>query len=123
MSLPNKLLRIVDVLLRVPPLFIIDELLRIGLGLPQYDSAKETLAESEGTQAAYGFQVDSLTNFDSQFYKFLLITFMKFIISLLGKFSWIHVFSFSVFQSMCLNSCSSINLQVGKFSLNNLFRV
>jgi len=88
MSLQAKLLTLVDVLLRVPPLFIIDELLRIGFGVSQHPSfyaftldnleinETKTLA-GETTSTA-----DALHN-DAQF-KVMILMFVKFNLSCLG---------------------------------------
>uniref|UniRef100_A0A1B6FRI9 RING-type domain-containing protein n=1 Tax=Cuerna arida TaxID=1464854 RepID=A0A1B6FRI9_9HEMI len=96
MSFRSKVLSLVDVILRVPPLFIIDELLRIGLGLSQSDesSTKETLG---GVETGEFFPMDngsvSAETYDSDIgSKFLFITFVKVIFSFLGCVAATFVF-------------------------------
>jgi E3 ubiquitin-protein ligase RNF139 len=84
----------VYVILRVPPLFIIDELLRIGLGLPQGDNnysnssfevADEgsSIIDEELTSTIADYR--DVVQYDDQFYKVFLVTVIKFTISCLGK--------------------------------------
>lgn len=88
MSLRSKVLSLVDVILRVPPLFIIDELFRISLGLPHSENyvAKESylnvtqvLTQNESLSA-------TIQHYDSQFYKILLINIVKFLLSCSGEY-------------------------------------
>lgn len=96
MSFRTKLLALVDVLLRVPPLFIMDELLRIGLGVHQgdsshYNSSSEVDDEVAGitgeavipTISAYS---ESEGQYQAQFYKVFIVTSLKYLLSCLGKF-------------------------------------
>jgi E3 ubiquitin-protein ligase RNF139 len=94
MSFRTKLLGFVYVILRVPPLFIIDELLRIGLGLPQgdnnysnssfeVDDAGASVIEEELTSTIPDYP--DVVQYDDQFYKVFLITLFNFILSCLGK--------------------------------------
>lgn len=83
MSLRTRVLNLVDVLLRVPPLFVIDELLRIGLGVQeQVDSTTATIQNDNSTISD---TVVENSGYDAQFYKFLIITCVKVILSCLGK--------------------------------------
>lgn len=85
MSFRSKILSLVDVILRVPPLFIIDELFRISLGLSQSEESdsKESVFISQdgtnGTVTAETYDRDILRS------KFLIITLIKVISSLVGK--------------------------------------
>jgi E3 ubiquitin-protein ligase RNF139 len=92
-----KMLVLVDVLLRVPPLFIMDELLRIGIGLPQgdsnrYNSSSEihdvdaSITEEEVIPTISVFS-DSEVQHHAQFYKVVVVTVLKYILSYLGKLS------------------------------------
>jgi hypothetical protein len=83
----------VYVILRVPPLFIIDELLRIGLGLPQGDNnySNSSFEVHDAGASVIGEELTStipdypdVAQYD-QFYKVLLVTIFKFILSCLGK--------------------------------------
>ena len=83
MSLRTRVLNLVDVLLRVPPLFVIDELLRIGLGVQEQVETTATIQNDNSTI------IDSIvenTSYDAQFYKFLIITCIKVILSCIGKY-------------------------------------
>jgi E3 ubiquitin-protein ligase RNF139 len=93
MAIRTKLLALVDVILRVPPLFIMDELLRIGLGLPQgttnyYNSSFEvddaSIIEEELPPIIPDY-TNTGVQYDVQFYKVLVATVIKFILSCMGK--------------------------------------
>lgn len=133
MSVRTKMLGFVDVILRVPPIFIIDEILKISMGLPfttQHDSTlldnnQITIIDTAGTAAASGDTIfmsnsdnnstinssnfnnsnsslaqflnttatdtlfgDSITAVsidDTEFYKIISLTSLKFFSCLLGK--------------------------------------
>jgi hypothetical protein len=89
---------IVDVLLRVPPLFIMDELLRIGIGPPQGDSnrynssseiddAHASITGGEEVIPTISVYVDFEVQHHAQFYKVFVVTVLKYILSYLGKLS------------------------------------
>jgi hypothetical protein len=72
-----------------------DEFLRIGLGLPQGDNNYDNstfeihgpdpgIIGEELTLTVPGY-TDTVVQYDAQFYKVLLVTFFKFILSCLGK--------------------------------------
>uniref|UniRef100_A0A146MDQ1 Protein TRC8 n=1 Tax=Lygus hesperus TaxID=30085 RepID=A0A146MDQ1_LYGHE len=89
MSLPARLLSLVDVLLRVPPLFIIDELFRMGLGLPQGGSASP-----EELQPAYKPQAAKhIFQYDAQFYKLFFFVLIKFVLSCMGCLAALATFT------------------------------
>lgn len=97
MSIRLKLLGIVDVILRVPPLFIMDELLKIGLGLPQgdnnYDNSSyeidANLMSELQNKPEYSLPVNQ---YDDQFYKAFAITVFKFLFSCLGIIAAMCIF-------------------------------
>ncbi|XP_014241771.1 protein TRC8 homolog [Cimex lectularius] len=87
MSIQIKFLSLVDVLLRVPPLFIIDELFRMRLGLPQGQFIDNALGKNESylNQEYDQYEAASrIFHYDAQFYKLLLTYAFKFIISCFG---------------------------------------
>uniref|UniRef100_A0A224X8X4 Putative e3 ubiquitin ligase n=1 Tax=Panstrongylus lignarius TaxID=156445 RepID=A0A224X8X4_9HEMI len=90
MSLQTRLLSLVDVLLRVPPLFIIDELFRMGLGLPQGHSIPSNYEKNETIHIV---DIDGelvtetgspIFQYDAQFYKLFFMVLLKFIFSCIG---------------------------------------
>lgn len=104
MSVRTKMLGFVDVILRVPPIFIIDEILKIGMGIPfsphhtVIDTSKSSseilvddvnatnvtnmmLNDSSPTDL---FGTPNLTD-DIEFYQILSLTSLKFFSCLLGK--------------------------------------
>lgn len=93
MSVRTKVLGFVDVLMRVPPLFLIDEILKISLSFSntveeQLQSSnslvKNGSAENGGASIiAEGF--NTVSDEETDFYKFLSVTTIKFIICLIGK--------------------------------------
>ncbi|KAK9501313.1 hypothetical protein O3M35_012050 [Rhynocoris fuscipes] len=94
MSLQTRLLSLVDILLRVPPLFIVDELFRMGLGLPQGQHLTSSYEKNE-TLHVVGFDgelVDDLVaesatpifQYDAQFHKLIFMVFLKFFFSCIG---------------------------------------
>lgn len=102
MSFRTKLLGLVDVILRVPPLFIMDELLKIGLGLPQgdnnYDNSSFEIDDTdvnvleEELAPVIGEYTDVVVQYDTQFYKIFVVTFFKFILSCLGIIAAMCIF-------------------------------
>lgn len=135
MSVRTKMLGFVDVILRVPPIFIIDEILKISMGLPFTAQNDSTLLDNsqmpniETTTVSTAESVDNIffngnnnstintSNFsnsnssleqflntsstelfgdaisaaavdDTEFYKLISLTSLKFLSCLLGKFKW-----------------------------------
>lgn len=110
MSVRTKVLGLVDVIMRVPPLLVIDEILKISMGLPgsttntdsvtAADLTSSTLVETlesslnndkNNTINASKKIIDTLVD-DPEFYHFLSITTAKFIACLFGCFSAAFVF-------------------------------
>lgn len=91
MSFRSKVLCLVDVILRVPPLFIIDELFRISLGLAQTDESYHNQSDTSDTAYTSGLSPNedgySEESYEPDVFssKFLFITLLKVISSLLGK--------------------------------------
>lgn len=113
----TKVLGLVDVIMRVPSLFIIDEILKISMGLPNSSSPPAQTAAAPGSAAAAGStpHVEMLVNLtlnataavtngmdaasgpggigspedslkdDIEFYKFISLTTLKFLLCLFGK--------------------------------------
>lgn len=79
MSVRTKVLGLVDVILRVPPLFVIDGLLKISMGLPtaEVDSNPINMTTS---------QIQNAIEDDQEFYRILSLTTLKFIACLLGEY-------------------------------------
>ncbi|XP_050357478.1 protein TRC8 homolog [Nymphalis io] len=91
MSLRSKALVLVEVLLRVPPLFVVDEFLKISLGLPVSTSEEVSLLST-----VTGDHVDisdSDTNYyDANFYNAFALTLLKFFVCCLGCMSALCIF-------------------------------
>lgn len=83
MSLRSKALALVEVLLRVPPLFVVDEFLKVSLGLP-VSNGEDVPSLSNATDDHVDI-TDSDTNYyDANFYNAFLFTLLKFLICCLG---------------------------------------
>lgn len=109
----TKVLGLVDVIMRVPSLFIIDEILKISMGLPNSSSPPPTqsaataavtsseslvnltvnasvsvatnmLDAAAAAAGGIGSPEDSLKD-DIEFYKFISLTTLKFLLCLFGK--------------------------------------
>lgn len=134
MSVRTKMLGFVDVILRVPPIFIIDEILKISMGLPfttqndsnvldnsqipivdtvagsasagassdsmlfndnsssiisssNFSSSNNSLEQILNTSSAelFGDAIAAATADDTEFYKLISLTSLKFLSCLLGK--------------------------------------
>lgn len=116
----TKVLGLVDVIMRVPSLFIIDEILKIGMGLPTSTTSSSSAAGSASSGAdnssvivetianitmnssldvaadvlgaAAGITPDGSLRDDIEFYKFVSLTMFKFLLCLLGCVSAACVF-------------------------------
>ena len=85
MAFRAKMLSIFEVVLRVPPLFIMDELLKIGMGL---DASSPALIVS-GTSLpsmvnGTGYTTSDPATYDSQSYKLFIYALAKFILASAG---------------------------------------
>jgi len=84
MSFRMRIRVLIDVILRVPPLFLIDELLRIGLGLSSTQNETDPLPQGNFTAP----QIPGYNSYDAQFYAYVALTILKFTASFIGKYKW-----------------------------------
>ncbi|CAG4970801.1 unnamed protein product [Colias eurytheme] len=91
MSLRSKALALVEVLLRVPPLFVVDEFLKISLGLP-VSSGEEVSVLSNVTDDHVDITDAEANYYDANFYNAFFFTFLKFLVCCLGCMSALCVF-------------------------------
>lgn len=104
----DRMMGIANVVMRVPPLFIIDELLRIGLGMPEetivlnatdhydydkYASVQNTIVGSIASVATAEPSLIQSFNINSYFYQAYILTIMRFFACCFGKYCF-GVFSF-----------------------------
>ncbi|XP_023017509.2 protein TRC8 homolog [Leptinotarsa decemlineata] len=88
MSFRDRVLGFLEVILRVPPLFVIDEILKIGIGIS--DLPIHDLSNIEENYAKLGNQFnittpsESYDSFDPVMSKFLLVSVLRLMISALG---------------------------------------
>lgn len=96
MSLRSKALALVEVLLRVPPLFVVDEFLKISLGLP-VSGGEEVSALSNVTVDHVDITSSDVNYYDSQFYNAFVITLFKFFVCCLGTYAnFIRKWNFAI---------------------------
>lgn len=93
MSLRSKVLALVEVVLRVPPLFVVDEFLKISLGLP-VSSGEEVLVLSNVTVDHVDIPETDGNYYDANFYNAFFFTFFKFVVCCLGKLSFFRNYSY-----------------------------
>lgn len=98
MSIRLRVLGLLDVILRVPPLFVIDEILKISMGLGHLTFEDEKRNYTTNVLTANGTDdiehVESEINYisdASEFYKFLSLTTLKFLTCLLGEYTRVCV--------------------------------
>ncbi|XP_004922106.1 protein TRC8 homolog [Bombyx mori] len=90
MSLRLKALALVEVLLRVPPLFVVDEFLKISLGLPV--SSEEVPVLSNVTVDHVDILEPDVNYYDANFYNAFFVTFFKFLVCCSGCLSSLCIF-------------------------------
>lgn len=83
MSLRSKALALVEVLLRVPPLFVVDEFLKISLGLPVSNGEEVSVLSNVTIDHVDVNEVDG-NYYDANFYNAFFLTFFVFIVCCLG---------------------------------------
>lgn len=84
MSLRTRVLRLVEIVLRVPPLFVIDEILKIGLVIS--DFAEHDLSGFEdGFEEAAGNASTATLTYDPTVYRLLVAALVRFAICMLGE--------------------------------------
>ncbi|PZC73082.1 protein TRC8 homolog [Helicoverpa armigera] len=93
MSLRSKALALVEVLLRVPPLFVVDEFLKISLGLP-VSSGEEGSVLSNITVDGVAVDISDpdVNYYDANFYNAFFFTIVKFLVCCLGCMSALCIF-------------------------------
>ncbi|XP_059050526.1 protein TRC8 homolog [Achroia grisella] len=91
MSLRSRALALVEVLLRVPPLFVVDEFLKISLGLPVSGGEDMSILINVTMDHVDAFDTDA-HYYDANFYNALLFTLLKFIVCCLGCMSALCIF-------------------------------
>lgn len=90
MSIRTKILSVVDTILRVPPLFVIDELLKIGLGLPyitenEIDITDTIVEPYENVTTKFTDHFHTNTN-EATFYSVIFLTLLRFGFCCLGRY-------------------------------------
>lgn len=98
MSFRGRVLGLVEVVLRVPPLFVIDEILKIGLGLTElseHDLSNFGEEEYEKVASTYNNVTTSAMPYDPVVYKFILMSVVRLLFSALGCVTAICLFVLS----------------------------
>ncbi|CAH0554717.1 unnamed protein product [Brassicogethes aeneus] len=98
MSFRSRVLSLVEVVLRVPPLFVIDEILKIGLGLTElseHDLSSSLINENEEKP-----QIEILYNYtsvpdDPAIYRFIIVALVRLLFSAIGCAGGICLFILS----------------------------
>lgn len=110
MSIRLRVLGLLDVILRVPPLFVIDEILKISMGLGHLTFEDEKRNYTTNVVTANG--TDDIERIESEtseiiyisdvsdFYKFLSLTTLKFLICLFGELMVLQVCVFCVHKNI-----------------------
>ncbi|KAJ8709579.1 hypothetical protein PYW08_009583 [Mythimna loreyi] len=92
MSLRSKALALVEVLLRVPPLFVVDEFLKISLGLPVSSGEESVLGNITVDGIAVDLTDPDVNYYDANFYNAFFFTIVKFLVCCLGCMSALCIF-------------------------------
>ncbi|KAJ8979182.1 hypothetical protein NQ317_010942 [Molorchus minor] len=103
MSFRGRVLGLVKVILRVPPLFVIDEILKIGLGLTElteYDLSNFGEEDYENVTNTYENSTTSGIPYDPMVYRFILMSVIRLLFSTLGCAMAICLFILSTKQLM-----------------------
>ncbi|XP_018571156.1 protein TRC8 homolog [Anoplophora glabripennis] len=98
MSFRGRVLGLVEVVLRVPPLFVIDEILKIGLGLTELSEHDLTnFGEEEYEKIASGYNnvTTGTIPYDPVVYRFILMSVVRLLFSTLGCATAICLFVLS----------------------------
>ncbi|GBP37740.1 hypothetical protein EVAR_29941_1 [Eumeta japonica] len=82
MSLRSKALALVEVLLRVPPLFVVDEFLKLSLGLPVTGNEEVSLLPNI---TADSLETDDVHYYDTNFYNAFVLTVLKILMCCLAE--------------------------------------
>ncbi|EFA10501.1 protein TRC8 homolog [Tribolium castaneum] len=85
MSFRSRVLGLVEVVLRVPPLFVIDEILKFGIGLEELSEHDLSNFQERYDKFEETFQGNSTTiAYDPVLYKFILVSVLRLLLSTLG---------------------------------------
>jgi E3 ubiquitin-protein ligase RNF139 len=101
MALRTKMMALVDVFMRVPPLFILDEILKINLGIQLHLQTQSTTTTITASSAESGATTDDVINStianildashesglgasEEDLYKYVSLSFIKFLLCLAG---------------------------------------
>lgn len=121
MSMRTKVLGMVDVIMRVPPLFVIDEILKISMGLPTasniIDAAAGLSPDDLGSMNSAGSMgsvfMDAINATDqhltdlnpnadaSEFYKVLSWTTLKIVTCLIGEWWTLNCYTVNNIKCLC----------------------
>ncbi|KAK9887363.1 hypothetical protein WA026_022031 [Henosepilachna vigintioctopunctata] len=86
MSLRLRVLNLVEIVLRVPPLFVIDEILKVGIGIHEFDhditnfAVEEKYDKNDGN----GQNFTTAIPYNPVFYRFVLIGLIRLLLSAVG---------------------------------------
>lgn len=106
----ERMMSFANVVMRVPPLFIIDELLRISLGIPEnpivlndtqsnlkINSVQNSIVESLSAVSPEPFFIQQF-NINSYFYQIYVLSIFKFLTCCFGKFKMKKIQSISIIK-------------------------
>lgn len=96
MSLRARILGLVEILLRVPPLFVVDEILKIGLGLSEiteYDlNELQHRPQADQGPGYAGFNSSAPVQYDPTFYKFVIMALVRLLVNTCGEYLGLESF-------------------------------
>lgn len=120
MSLRLRVLNLVEIVLRVPPLFVIDEILKLGLGIYGFTEQDFPLIE-ENYYKNTPQNFTSATQYNPVIYRFVVIALIRFLLSTLGEF---EPFSFFLNKVISRLVTSSTLIHSNKFVFGyEIFRI
>lgn len=88
MSFRSRVLGLLEVALRVPPLFVIDEILKIGLGISDFSEHElSNFDEKSDTLQGNTYNDTTNSNFNNIIiYRLVFITILRLVLSILGLY-------------------------------------
>ncbi|RZC34577.1 TRC8 -like [Asbolus verrucosus] len=85
MSFRSRVLGLVEIVLRVPPLFVIDEILKIGIGLEELSEHDLSNFQERYDKLEGNILTNSTTiAYDPVFYRFIFVSLLRLLLSTLG---------------------------------------
>ena len=85
MSLRSRVLGLVEVVLRVPPLFVIDEILKFGIGLEELTEHDLSSFQEKFEQFEENIRSNATTvPYNPVFYKFFFVSLLRLLLSAVG---------------------------------------